>query len=158
MSKSGFHLDRSVRVRNELRGRVDGIIASLVKFRETHEFALRRRDIEIYGHSDYTKLPQWAQSDVQAYYYGKLDMVSRYHTVFAYKALEDGKLYQTKTGWITAPDMPFWDDLQTRHGFFDDSMWVENGSYWPCGKPFSVYPNKYPKSPLLNKESSDEAA
>lgn len=153
MSKSGFSLNRSSRVVGELRGRVDGIIASLVKFRETHEFALRRRDVEIYAHTDYTKLPQWAQSDVQAYYHGQLHMVSRYHTVFAYRAL-DGTLYQTKTGWITSPDMEFWDTLQGRHGFFDDSMWTENGSYWPCGKPFSVYPNNYPKSPLLNKEAA----
>lgn len=141
--KSGLKLDESLSIVRELRRRIDGMIATLVKDKQTHQYVLDRREREIFKDPRWPSLPGWAHSDLNAYFHGKVDMVDRYHTVFAYRAVEDKKLYQVKTGWIRSGVMKLWDDLQAKHGKFDDTMWTENGSFWPCGKPYFVKPNGY---------------
>lgn len=140
MSKSGLHLDRTLQVVQNLRGRIDGLIATVVNEQRTHQYMLERRHTEVFDHPLWKKLPQWAHADANAYFHGKADMIGRYHTCFAYRATQDGKLYQIKHNRAKA-DWPLWDDLYDKHGKFDDSMWSENGDWWPSGKPYSVYPN-----------------
>lgn len=138
--RSGLSITQTVQLKSTLTQRVDGIVAWVVKYRETHAHMVRRVTDEVLSCSDFARLPQWAQSETRGYYHGKSDMVSRYLTVFAYRAADDGRLYQTK---LSAPlcDMPYWDELHDRLGRFNESCYSEHGTYWPCGKPYFVTPN-----------------
>lgn len=135
--RSGIPIARSIELKHRLMERIDGFTASIVKGRGTFDEFGNRFRFEVLETTEFRTLPEWAQHEVRGYYWGKSDMIARYLVVFAYRAVDDGKLYQTSLSYPHC-DMPTWDELRDRLGHFNDSCYTERGTYWPCGKPYYV--------------------
>lgn len=146
--KSGMHLDRVIAIKIELTGRIDSFIASVMWDQRPQSWALDRMNIQVYKDPRYDKLPAWAKESIKSYFHGKMDMIHRYFTLFAYKV--DGKLYRTASGyaeknWSTPKvDWPHWSQLQAALAaegrVFMTELSEEYGSYWPNGQPFFAGP------------------
>lgn len=140
MKKGGLSTDQTLSITGDLRGRIDGLINTLLRDQQTHQWYLDRLAKEVYHDIRWRRLPRWAQSEIHAYSCGKTDMVQRYLTVFAYKY--KGQLYRTHLD-CSGSTFPLWDTLRaelmkTTGKGFSAEICEEWGAYWPSGKNYSA--------------------
>lgn len=157
--KSGLSIDRACAIMQKYLGRVESMIATVIKDNLTSTTLQERYVKEVVSDLDYQRLPHWAKSKIQGQYQGQSSILMRYLVVFAYDY--DGVLHQTgpsaKQGLC---NWPLWDEAyskweagQLTHRLtfkqWCDLHQVADGYYWPSGKPYFITPN-----PLYGKQGT----